>query len=176
MHEADEPGLMASAASMLRLLFAWAFTALGLLNLAMGIDSLAYLIFHVVLLGAGLVLLALGLLAKRPRLPAYVAAVVAGGLGLVLSTIPSTTAAACCLTGSTQRHGYPFTIVGGGHFDGYRTVADLLFWGCVGLFALLLATVLTPAHRPARHHSTRRHGHAEQRARIADDENVGGLP
>lgn len=151
----DDDGLIPSSLTMIRLLVAWAFIALGLLDLAMGLDDVPYVVFHVVLLGSGLVLLALGLLERRPRRPAYLAGLVVGAAGLAI--------------GGGQS--FPFAMSRPGH-----AVSDVLFWGCAGLFAVLLATVLTPAHRPAPRHPAGRHTHAEERAEIADDENVGGLP
>jgi hypothetical protein len=174
--EADDPGLLPSSVTMLRLLVAWSFTAIGLLDLAMGIDGLPYLIFHVVLLGAGLVLLALGLLEKRPRLPAYLTGIGVAAAGLLISSLPAGSAAVCCRPDAADRHGYPFTLLADGRLDAGRAVSDLLFWANLGLLALLAVTVLTRAHRPAHDHPAGRHAHAEQRAEIADDENVGGLP
>ncbi|WP_433298047.1 hypothetical protein ACQP2F_42415 [Actinoplanes sp. CA-030573] len=151
----DDGGLIPSAVTMIRLLVAWAFIALGLLDLVMGLDDPRFVIFHVVLLGSGLVLLTLGLLEKRPSRYAYLAGLVIGVAGLAIG----------------GANGFPFPMSHPGH-----AVADVLFWGCAGLFAVLLATVLTPAHRAAPRHPAGRHTHAEARAEIADDENVGGLP
>jgi hypothetical protein len=165
--------------ALLRLLLAWSFTALGVLNLLMGIDDLPYLIFHVVLLGSGVVLLALGLFTRRPRLPAYLTGVAVAALGLLVSSLPSTSAAVCCLDGSDP-HGFPFTLLANvsGHrrLDLGHGIADLLFWSCLGLFALLVVTLITPERRPGHGHPAGQQAHAERRADIADDENVGGLP
>ena len=172
--EADEPGLPASSVTMLRLLVAWSLIGIGLLDLVAGIDGLPYLIFHVVLLGGGLALLALGLVGLRPKRPAYLTGVGVAALGLLVSSLPSTSDAICCRAG-TGRHGFPFTLLASDGFDPGHAIADLLFWACVGLFALLAVARPAPRRQPA-HGEVERHAHSEQRAEIADDENVGGLP
>ena len=55
----EEPGFLASTATTLRLMFAWACLAIGVLDLSMGIDldDAPYLVFHVVLLITGAVLM-----------------------------------------------------------------------------------------------------------------------
>ncbi|GIE99076.1 hypothetical protein [Paractinoplanes rishiriensis] len=184
--EADEPGLIESAVTMLRLLAGWAGTALGLLGLAMGIDTGPgstdgpYLIFHGMLLSTGLALLAVGLLRKRSGPAGYLAGGAVAVAGLVLSALPSTSAG-CCLRQYPERHGFPFTLLGGGagewHVDVSHLVADLIFWGCAGFFVLVLVTQLRPAGGRSRRAPAGRHAtHAEHRAPAPRDENVGGLP
>jgi hypothetical protein len=180
--EADEPGVVASSVSMLRLMVAWACIAVGLLNLAMGVDvaDWPYLVFHVMLLVSGLSLLAFGMLRRRPGPVAWCIGAVLTVAGLVLSALPRI-ATVCCMGGYRVRHGFPFSLLahgeGGWHFDPGRATADLIFWAGAGLLALLLVTALRrgpipvdPA--PERPYAT----HAEDRTPAPRDENVGGLP
>lgn len=173
----DEPGFLEASVATLRLMAGWAGVALAVLNLSMGLDSASYLVFHLVLLLAGLVLMGWG----RLPLAAGRTAVLAGGLvataGLVVSALPTTTAV-CCLRELPERHGFPFTMLAGGagdwHVAGRGVAADVVFWVCAGF---LVSAVLAVTRKPdaARRHST----HAEQRAAhtpVAEDENVGGLP
>jgi hypothetical protein len=184
--EVDDPGLMASVIAMLRLMTGWACTTLGLLNLAMGVDTGPgstdgpYLLFHAMLTLTGLGLLALGGLRKRPGRAAYLTGAAVTVTGLVLSAVPATDIA-CCMREFPVRHGFPFTMLAGGdgrwHVDAERAIADLIFWSGAGFIALLLVTQLRSVRRAAppehgSHHAT----HAEQRATAPDDENVGGLP
>jgi hypothetical protein len=184
--EADEPGLIESAVTMLRLLAGWAGTALGLLGLAMGIDTGPgstdgpYLIFHGTLLATGLALLAVGLLHKRPGPAGYLAGGTVTLAGLVLSALPPSPTG-CCLRQYPERHGFPFTLLGAGtggwHVDVTHLIIDLIFWSCVGFFVLVLVTQLRPAGGRSRRAPAGRHAtHAEYRAPAPRDENVGGLP
>ena len=184
----DEPGLLASSVTTLRLIAGWACVALGVLNLAMGLTSFGYVVFHVVVLIAGLLLLGVGRHGRSRTVARLIAGAVAG-LGLVGTALPAT-AVECCSRGYAVRHGFPFTMLardpGGWRLDAARTVADLIFWACVGTVVLALVARLTPARpapvdpgpapaAPAPGGGT----HAEQRAaatRAAHDENVGGLP
>jgi hypothetical protein len=192
MGDAGTAALLTSSATTLRLIVGWAGTALGALNLAMGIDTGrgttdgTYLLFHLVLLLAGLLLLALGHLRRRPsRLGLLAAALVTAG-GLVISALPAT-AVGCCLLGYAVRHGFPFTLLardpGGWRWDGLLLIADLLFWACVGLFVLVPITLVWHGESARTLPAVRHPTHTEQRAtaaaehvRAADDENVGGLP
>jgi hypothetical protein len=182
----DDAGLVASSLSMLRLIAGWACSGLGLLNLAMGIDTRpgttdgSYLLFHAVLLITGAALMGLGVLRKRPGPAAYAVGAAIAVLGPLLSALPRTTIV-CCLLDRPSRHGFPFTALAGGsgrwHLAAVPVAADLLFWAFAGFLALLLVTLLRPARKvpsrqPAPSHAT----HAEQRAPAAADENVGGLP
>ncbi|MFF5079781.1 hypothetical protein ACFY36_22245 [Actinoplanes sp. NPDC000266] len=183
MPEAD-PGLLAGAATTLRLIIGWAFTALALLNLAMGLDSFAYGLFHVVLLLAGVTLLGLQRVGGRPGRIAWIAGSAVAVLGLVVSTLPKSQVN-CCSSEYGVTHGFPFTVLardpGGWHADSVRTVYDLLFWALAGMLVLIAVARLTPAPAhpapisPSRPPAT--NDHAEERGtRTADDENVRGLP
>ena len=188
---ADEPGLLASSLTTLRLIAGWAGVALGVLDLAMGLHTFAYVVFHVVLLIAGMLLLGLGRTGRRPGRTAWLAGGLVAGVGLVGTAVPAI-AVECCARGYAVRHGFPFTMLardpGGWWLDGARTLADLVFWTCAGLLVLVAVTRLTSARpAPAPAPSAARPAapatgdatHAEQRsatARVADEENVGGLP
>lgn len=184
--KADEPGLVASSVTTIRLIVGWACAALGLLNLAMGIDigpgttDGPYLLFHVMLLVTGLALLALGLLRRRPGPVACLTGVAVTVAGLVLSAVPRTSIV-CCLREYPARHGFPFTLLAHGsagwHFDAGHAIADLIFWCGAGFLALLLVMPLgrrrpTSETDPEHPHPT----HAEDRTPAPRDENVGGLP
>src|SRR3954453_7079832 len=92
----DDPGMLESSATTLRLIAGWAGVALGVLNLAMGVVSASYLAFHLMLVVTGVVLPGGGQVPGRPgriALPVGVAVAVAG---LVLSAVPATSDI-CCL-------------------------------------------------------------------------------
>ncbi|XVV12012.1 hypothetical protein ACQP2X_45550 [Actinoplanes sp. CA-131856] len=180
----DDPGPLAGAATTLRLIIGWAFTALALLNLAMGLDSFAYGLFHVVLLLAGVTLLGLQRVGCHPGRIARIAGSAVALLGLVISTLPEARVD-CCSTEYEVRHGFPFTVLardpGGWHADGTRIVIDLLFWALAGMLVLIAVARLTPApSRPSPAPPARpptANDHAEERGtRTADEENVRGLP
>ena len=171
--DADDPGWPAAARTTLRLLVGWSCAALGVLDLAMGLTDPRYVLFHGVLLAGGILLLALGLLPRRPTRPAYLAGAAVTVLGLVVSALPRTSPAFCCLGDHPRRHGFPFTMLAeGAGFDLWHAFIDLVFWACVGLFALVAGTLIAPARRPA----PTWHAEPGTRAEVADDENVGGLP
>ncbi|XVU24752.1 hypothetical protein ACQPZJ_47355 [Actinoplanes sp. CA-054009] len=201
-----EAGVLTGAATTLRLIIGWAFTALALLNLAMGLDSFTYGLFHAVLLLAGVTLLGLPRVGCRPGRIAWIAGSAVAVLGLVISALPKTKVN-CCFSEYVTRHGFPFTMVardpGGWHADGARIVIDLLFWALIGMLVLIAVGRLTPAPSspspPAPPHSEPPHfappdsasptsagpapaspdgsRHAEERGtRTADGENVRGLP
>lgn len=175
--EPNEPGLPEMALTMLRLLTGWACVAVGLLDLAMGLTDPRYLLFHGALLAGGLILLALGHLPKRPGLPGYLAGGAVTVLGLLVSALPGTSSAFCCQSDHPRRHGFPFTAVAAGAgLDFWHALIDLIFWACAGLVALVLVTLVTPARRVAEERPAEPVAHAEGRAEVADDENVGGLP
>jgi len=189
---------LSSYLSMARLLAGWAGLAIGGLNLTMGFAGGPYVIFHVMLLLAGVALLSAGLLGKRPGSVAWLAGGAATLLGLLISAVPRTSAAFCCLSGYDKRHGYPFTLLaeqsGRWHLDAGRAAADLLFWACAGMFVLLAVVAASPARQPAaapppaekpaekpagkaaEKSGTSTPRHAEPRPETVDDENVRGLP
>ncbi|WP_127498049.1 hypothetical protein [Actinoplanes solisilvae] len=181
----EDPGFLVSAATTLRLILGWAFVALAGLDLAMGLDGVAYVMFHVVVLLTGLVLLGADRVGRRPSRFAWLAGASVAGAGLVVSAIP-VLLVECCSSGYAVRHGFPFTMLardpGGWRFDLYRTVVDLLFWLCAGLLVtVVVARVKPPRDKPA----PRTSGHAEARntpdvegetSPVADPKNVGGLP
>ena len=156
-----DPGLLTSSATVIRLLIGWSGTAIGILNLSMGVDSYSYLIFHAVLLITGVLLLGADRLLgdRRPDRVAVLAGTGITLLGLVLSAVPATTV--CCMRDLTERHGYPFALLGRApgpwQFSFGHAVADFIFWACLGVIVAVL-------RRPA------------TRVRAAEDENVGGLP
>lgn len=160
-----DPGLLTSSATVIRLLVGWSGTAIGILNLSMGIDSGSYLFFHALLLITGLALLGVDhvLGDRRPDRTGYLAAAGVTLLGLVLSAVPATTV--CCMRDRSERHGYPFALLG--HepgpwlFSFGHAVADLVFWLCAGVLVLILVTLVRPP---------------PTRVRAAEDENVGGFP
>lgn len=187
-----------SAATTLRLILGWAFAALGLLNLAMGLDGVAYVLFHLMVLVTGLVLLGGDHLGRPPsRFARLAGASVAGG-GLIVSAIP-TLMVECCSGKYADRHGFPFTMLardpGGWRFDLYRSIADLLFWLCAGLLVTVAVARIVPtptapepgaevggAHAEARNTGAAPEPDGESsldRVRgggAADGRNVGGLP
>jgi hypothetical protein len=188
---ADGPSLLASSVTTLRLIAGWACTALGVLDLSMGIDTgqgttdRSYLVFHVVLLITGLALLGRGQAKSRPRRVAVLAGGLVAVLGAGLSTL-LTTAAACCLGEYPTRHGFPFTVLARGadgwHADGARTLLDVLFWVCAGFLVLVVVEIFRAAPKrqpqptsPPAHPAT--HGaDLVDEAPVPRDESVGGLP
>jgi len=198
--EHGDPSFLGSAATTLRLIVGWAFVALGVLDLAMGLDGVAYVVFHVMLLITGAVLLSGGRIGRGPSRAAQLAGGLVAGLGLVGTAIPAL-AMGCCSQTSVERHGFPFTIVardpGGWRFDGFRTGADLIFWLCAGLIVSVVLTRVLPAsekprevdpgpeapptyakarNSPGRETEDHQSGDQVREARTADGENVGGLP
>jgi hypothetical protein len=175
----EEQGLQ-SYLSMARLLAGWAGLGLGALNLMMGVDESPYVIFHVVVLAAGGALLGAGTLRRGPGRIAWLTGAAVTGAGLLISSLPRTAATFCCVSGADKRHGFPFTLLaekaGHWHLDGAHLIADLFFWACVGMFALLAMVIATPAHPPAPEPPRGSARHAEPRAETVDDENVRGLP
>lgn len=180
MGEPEDHGALASFLIVARLLIGWCCTALGALGLLMGFGDPHYLLYQAVLLLGGLALLAFRPMVRRPRPIAYLAGGAVAALGLVISTLPGDSHVVCCrLSGRADPHGFPLAFFASGHLDPWRAFADLLFWLLVGLFPLVALAWLRPAPSPERS-GTRAvapaAGHAEQRAEVADDENVGGLP
>ena len=178
--ELEDPGPLASFLIMARLLIGWCCSALGALGLLMGFDDPHYVLYQAVLLLGGLTLLAFRPMVRRPRPIAYLTGGAVAGLGLVISTLPADSHAVCChLSGYAHPHGFPLAFLASGHLDAWRAFADLLFWALVGLFPLVALTRLWPAPPTAPGRDppiAPSSGHAERRAEVADDENVGGLP
>ena len=187
-----DPGPLASLFVTFRLIVGWACFALGVLNLAMGLVTVSYVVFHVVLLITGVLLLASGRVGRQPSVVAGAVGGAAGLLGLLGTAIPRV-AVECCSGTYGIRHGLPFTMLardpGGWRFDLTRTVADLVFWICAGfIVAIVVGQALPARDKPAGKRPVespwRSPGHSEKRntprhareARAADDENVGGLP
>jgi hypothetical protein len=164
-----DPGLLTSSATVVRLLVGWSGTAIGILNLSMGVDSVSYLLFHALLLITGVLLLGVDRLIgdRRPDRTAFLAAGGVTLLGLVLSAVPATTV--CCMRDHAERHGFPFALLGHDpgpwRFSFGLAVADLVFWLFAGVIVLVLVTLVRPARRVP-----------PTRVRAAEDENVGGFP
>lgn len=169
-----------SVGSTARLVLGWAFAALGILNLSMGVAGGGYLLFHVVLLVTAVALMGFGRIGRRPARIAWPAAGAVTLLGLVLSTLPSLDAG-CCLRDRAGRHGFPFTMYatgGGWRVDAVLLVSDLVFWSSVGFLVLTALTLLRRSpHEPPP--VATNPTHAEGRATEVPaprDESVGGLP
>ena len=166
-----------------RVMAGWFLVGIGVLNLAVEVDgglTGAYPVFHGGLLIGGLLLLT----RRRPR--PTTAGLVAGGLvtaaGMVLGALRDS--ASCCMAEHPQRYGYPFPFLGAGdglHIDPKYLAADLIFWGCAGLVASTLVTVVERARReertPVDLTYVARHAEPAAMAETPDraDENVGGL-
>jgi len=178
--EPDDHGPLASFLIMARLLIAWCCSALGALGLLMGLGDAHYVIYQTVLLLGGFALLAFRPMVRRPRPVAYLAGGAVAALGLLISTLPADSHVLCCrLSGYAHPHGFPLAFLAAGRLDPWRALADLLFWTLVGLFPLVTLTRLWPAppSDPGREPPIAPSpSHAERRAEVADDENVGGLP
>ncbi|WP_305785085.1 hypothetical protein [Symbioplanes lichenis] len=162
--EEEAPGLWGSFGAALRLIVGWFSVAIGILNLVVEIDRSdatpdgAYLLFHAVLLVGGALLIGLGWFDPRPGLPGYAAGAAVLVAGVVLSALPRNNTV-CCMSAFDERHGYPFTLIARNagsrwHVDSQHLLADLLFWGFLGLVALLAVSLL----RRATQQDTRRRG------------------
>jgi hypothetical protein len=151
--EDEAPGLWTSFGTALRLIVGWFCVAIGVLNLLVEVDrnsgdppDTPYFLFHVMLFVGGITLLAVSWLGRSPGVPGYLAGALVTTAGMVVSGIP-VTSSVCCMTAFDVRHGWPFTFVarneGAGeaarwHIDSQHLLADLLFWGYVGLIALVI--------------------------------------
>ncbi|PRY28306.1 hypothetical protein [Pseudosporangium ferrugineum] len=146
---ADPPGVLASLGTGLRLIAGWFSVVIGVLNLLAELDSppeAGYLLFHGVLVAGGALLIGLPGWVRPTGCLAAAGAAVAG---MVLAALPASRPA-CCLTSFAERHGYPFSVVArdagrAWQVDGARLLADLLFWGYAGLFALMLVVLVRRA-------------------------------
>jgi hypothetical protein len=178
--EPQDYGGLASFLIMTRLLIGWCCAALGALGLLMGLGDGPYVLYQAVLLLGGLALIAFRPMVRRPRPFAYLAGGAVTALGLAISSLPRDSHTVCChLSGLAHPHGFPLAFLASGHLDTWRAFADLVFWAFVGLFPLVALTQLWPAPPRGRGHEppiSPSPGHAERRAEVADDENVGGLP
>ncbi|MFI5932874.1 hypothetical protein [Actinoplanes sp. NPDC051494] len=146
-HATDEdeesPGLWESFGSALRLIVGWFCVAIGVLNLMVELDRAdgtpdsAYLLFHFILLVGGVLLVSFAWIGVKPGIPGWSAGVAVMIAGVVFSALPANETV-CCLTAFSERHGYPFTIMARDagsrwHVDSQHLLADLLFWGYMGL-------------------------------------------
>jgi hypothetical protein len=164
----EPPGLWGSFGAAVRLLVGWSSIAVAVLDLVTELDRLPgreYLLFHAVLLAGGLALISLGGSAAGAGPVGYAAGATVAAAGMVVSALP-VDIAACCLSSSAIRHGYPFTFLAraedtslagtgaGWRLDAWHLLTDLLFWGYLGLIVLVLvattrrATGAPPQHRP----------------------------
>lgn len=183
----DEPGGLEATVTTLRLMAGWAGVSLAALNLSMGADSAGYLVFHVVVLIAGLVLAGWGRLPVRAGRLAVAAGALVAVAGPPVSALPATSTV-CCLREFPERHGFPFTVLargaGGWHPAGGGMAADVLFWVCAGFLVMVVIAVARPARTPSAAADppppqAAASTHAEQRNAglpAAEDENVRGLP
>jgi hypothetical protein len=177
-----------SIRTVLRVMTGWFLFGIGLLDLAVGVDGVVYVVFHVTVTLGGVILLLLHRI--RPSRAGYAVAALVTVAGLGLGLLPVTTR--CCLAGYPQRRGFPFPFLGTGagvHADLRYLGADLVFWLSAGLVALVATRVverLLPERRTpvdltgylGRHAETGAGRHAESHAHVAQhraDENVGGL-
>jgi hypothetical protein len=175
--------LWPSIPAVLRVMAGWFLLGIGLLNLAVEVDgglTSAYLVFHVMIALGGVLLL----LRRRP-VPGRAGQLVAMALvpvGMVATTWPETSG--CCMADHPGRHGYPFPFlgVGGGlHVEPLYLAADLIFWACAGLLAVVLLALIERGlpERRTPVDLSRYAGHAEPGAMSATPdrtgENVGGL-
>jgi hypothetical protein len=148
-----------SFAIALRLSVGWFCIAVGVLDLVVELDrnsgspNRPYVFFHVTLLVGGVMLLALDWLAPKPGGPGYVTggAILLGGT--LLSAIPATTTI-CCMVAFPVRHGFPFTFTAREpgqrwHIDSQHLLADLLFWGFLGLLILVVVGLFRQSPQPA---------------------------
>jgi hypothetical protein len=172
-----------SIPAVLRVMAGWFLLGIGLLNLAVEVDgglTGTYLVFHVGL-GIGGVLL---LLRRRPvpSRPGIAVAAVVTLAAMAATGLPATSR--CCMENYPGRYGYPYPFlgVGGGvHVDPLYLVADLIFWGCAGLLAVIVLAVTEQAlpERRTPVDLSRYSAHAETVAMSATGdrtgENVGGL-
>jgi hypothetical protein len=161
--DAEAPGLWGSFGTALRLIVGWFCVAIGVLNLLVEMDRAsgdppdpAYFVFHAMLFVGGITLLAVSWLGRGPGLPGYLAGGLVAAAGLVISGIPVTNSV-CCMSAFDVRHGWPFTFVardeGVGaaarwHIDSQHLLADLLFWGYVGLIALVIVATVRRVATP----------------------------
>ncbi|MEU4687467.1 hypothetical protein [Actinoplanes sp. NPDC023714] len=184
-HRGEDPwAAWTQVTAVIRVMAGWFLVGIGGLNLAVEIDgglTSAYLIFHVALLAGG----ALLLLKHRitPSRAGYLLSGVLALAGMAATAVPAT--ARCCLAAYPERRGYPYPFLGTGdgvHVDPEYLVADLVFWGCLGLVLLTVLALIErvlPERRTPVDLGDYTARHAETRAMDATPdrtgENVGGL-
>jgi hypothetical protein len=155
--------LWRSYGTTLRLIVGWFSVTIGTLNLLVDLDADGpYVLFHAVLLVGGVLLLALGRIGPNPGVAGYSAFGAALGGGTLISAIPLTTTV-CCMPAYSFRHGFPFPFLardegGPWHVDSQHLLADLLFWGYVGLALLTVVSLARRGRSDARHAQHRRVG------------------
>ncbi|MFG1602983.1 hypothetical protein [Actinoplanes sp. NPDC049265] len=178
--EDEAPGLWTSFATALRLIVGWFCIAIGVLNLLVEVDrnsgdppDTPYFVFHAMLFVGGIALLSVGWLGRRPGLPGFLTGGLVTAAGLVITGVP-VTPSVCCMTAFDIRHGWPFTFAARDtgarwHIDSQHLLADLLFWGYVGLIALVIAASVRRA--VTGDGSSFEEARAEQRA-LADENTI----
>jgi hypothetical protein len=184
-HRGEDPWAdWPSVPAVLRVMAGWFLAGIGALNLAVEVDgglTSVYLVFHVTLLVGGVLLLVKHRIA--PSRAGYLVASLLALVAMAASTVPTTSR--CCLADHPQRRGYPYPFLGTGdgvHVDPKYLAAGLVFWGCAGLVALTVLTLIEralPERRTPVSIVEYTGRHAEDRAMAATpertDENVGGL-
>ena len=180
--DADEPpGRWEPLVEGLRFALGWAAIAIGVLDMITELDRTGppdgpYLLFHVTLMTAGVVLLAVRWLAPRPGRAGYGTGVAVLAGGMLIGAIPATTI--CCMSEYATRHGFPFTFLardpaGGWHAEPLAAGADLAFWAFLGFLLIVIVGLLRPGRIAP---DSRRHYIEHPAGRDAERKAVGPLP